>query len=377
MTTNFLESSLKGAYSEKPLHHIKINSAALTDYASGKSEVITPETAAGSDWLPSLTVTTATVATVGLLIAAKKVPFAAAFRLEEKGLTELAGGIKVKFAGSEKSAIEKIVFKDGRVAEPDYYHWKEYTPKGLLRNKQADVVHNWGDYSVNRNGMLEFKDPNYINRFNADGTITKTAHTDMFVTQGVSADYVREMYSTYLSIDKPLREHLVANGAKFHLGQNMTEMFPHLRGDVSLGAANPRPYEEIKALHFGHNSAMVEDRNLEEARGAFLHETGHEVDKVLGIANSPEFIAAHRRDVANHIAVLPDSAQRNINYFVQSPKYEWSVGEERGRAETAAELFKVVYHGGDEWQLARHFPESMRHLKIRLAPFREAQAMSA
>jgi hypothetical protein len=357
---------------ESPLKKSGINSGVLIAESYPQAKITNAVTTDKSpNWQPELATTAAVTAAAALFIASKgKIKLPSILHAEEAGMTKLVGGIRVKLANSQSGTIEKIVFKNGRVAEPRYAGWEEYTPKGFFGNKKADLKYVNGDYSVNKHDMLEFKDRNFIHSFYADGTMGKRSHTDMFVSHGVSFDYMKEMYSTYLKIDPALREHVVASKAQFHFGQKLPDMFPFLQKMKPTGDARTNFYQ-ARGCNFNHISAMTEG----SGKGTFLHEFGHEVDEVLGISKSTEFITAHRQDVANNIAPLSEAKQLNINYFVQAKKFSESAGELRGRQETVAELFKAINNGGDEWEMSRLFPASKQHLEQRLAAFRGPAAV--
>jgi hypothetical protein len=315
----------------------------------------------------------ATVAIGATLLATTKGRSAltSLMRMEEKNITTLAGGIRVKFSENSGSQIEKVLFADGKIAERTTSgRFKEYYRNGLFGNNRQSL--HFEDYQISPKGLLQKTDETDVWTWNRDGSVSKDKNVGMFHTSNVSAGFVKEMYSTYLEIDEPLRDHLVRNGAQFHIGRNLVEMFPLLKDKPVRGWSSGSKWSDIGGVHYGSKSAVVESDNLNIAKQTFRHEMGHDVDRVLGISNSPEFSAAYNRDIANNISNLSSRELSSIEYFLQTPANSRFPGSGAGRKELVAETFNTLHGGLNDFThiLNQTFPESKGHIVSRLAPFR-------
>lgn len=327
--------------------------------------------------LSKSTATKATMATaavaVGVFAFTRGRSFVPAFSelLEQKGLTELAGGIRVKTVGEgAERSIQKIIFADGKVAERSRLgYWQEYDPK-MGRNAKLNAEKEYHfEYNILPDGKLEKRTPLEIIRWNRNGTVSVDTNADRFHASGVSADFVSHVYTEWLKMDAPLREHLIKNGAKFKMGKQLVEMYPHLVNQTPRGYKPGSSWASVDGLHTGHEAAIVERNGIERALQVFRHETGHEVDSVLRISNSRDFIEAYNLDITQQLA---SGTHHHVDhYFLQNVPGKKEIGSAAGRQELTAELFNIHGGGYDHTGLIRQFPRCLAELRRRLQPFKE------
>ena len=319
----------------------------------------------------------ATVATaagaVGIFALTRGRSFVPVFSemLEKRALTELAGGIKVKTIGEgAEQRIQKIIFADGKVAERHKLgYWQEYDPK-MGRNAKLNAEKEYHfEYNILPGGKLEKRTPLEIIHWHRNGKVTVGTNADRFHTSGVSANFVSNIYAEWLKMDAPLREHLIRNGAKFKMGKDLTELYPHLVNKTPRGYKPGSSWSKVDGAHSGHEAAVIERNGIARALEVFRHETGHEVDAVLGISRSPAFIEAYNLDITRQLA---KGTHHTVDqYFLQNVQGSTKIGSPAGRQELTAELFNINGGGVDHYGLIENFPRSLAELRKRLEPFKQ------
>lgn len=302
---------------------------------------------------------------------------------------QLPNGIEVQTVDGR---LSRLKFADGKVAELGDAGWKEYYPKGHPKaGQEADLALQRSYYSVNENGEIVRRGQTQDLIYRHDGTTDLRASGAVFRVEGsIDPKILARFERAYLAIPESLRNFVFAKGSIIRVGETLNDLDRSLKGvkprghnytDASWsrleGLHNPNRMEVLVAEQYRLNAKIHGPDNwvkTDRPEGVLRHEFGHAVDKALKrFADSPEFIAAYERDVAEHLSKMRRHEIERLDYFHQTPDGAAKLGSGSGRSEVVAEMLGVLLGGGSapslEKMFVRAFPNSRKLLEEKLKSF--------
>ncbi len=303
---------------------------------------------------------------------------------------EIRDGKQTFVAEKQKGSDQpdRIVFPDGKIAEHTVNGWSEYYPDG---HKHEGTVSSNSEltYNMTKDGTLVRADGLEEVHYKPDGKTELHADRRQFdVRPDVSPDFVAKVEKAYLELPKPLRQFLKFNGQKVYLGKFSTDVRPDLKGAPPRGWKPGDTITCADGIHCSDKRQIIvaEEYRLSDPHqriyqkshrgdGVLRHEAGHAVDQALKyLSYSPEFEAAYKKDIADHVSKLSQAERERHEYFLQTPPGAKDLGSQAGQSEIFAEMLGIMYGGGalksNVKELPKIFPNVKKLMESKLAQYK-------
>jgi hypothetical protein len=266
-----------------------------------------------------------------------------------------------------EAKIDKIVFPNGTVAKnitKSWYgesQWLEYTPWWKKLGSSSSSIRHDDQYQISANG-LERISPLRITQWGKNGRVDSYENTRMLIPNGVSPNFANKIHGLFKTIPEELRTDLVKNRVHYRMDSNILERNPHIARTTD---------RDIEGIVVGGNNVHLAEYLIENGvkkkvpdeviAYTFNHETGHTLNNTYDLINHPTLRGAYIKDIRNNVAGS-SSLQRELDYFLQTPKNSAGIGSDTGFDELLADCFSITRGTGSFHQrrLTSTFPTVFR-----------------